>query len=194
MLRSGFKRGVCMPSRAKVLARRKIYQGHIISLREDRVREPGGVVTRREVVVHPGAVVIIPVLPDGRVVLVRQYRHAAGQALWELVAGTLEPGEKPLQGARRELQEETGYRARRVKLLLDFFSSPGFATERMYLVEARGLAHSRARPDRDERISVGRFTLRQIAGLLHRKAFHDAKTLVGLLWLLGRETTGRPLV
>jgi ADP-ribose diphosphatase len=178
-----------MPSRAKVLASRKIYTGRIISLREDRVREPGGVLTRRELVVHPGAVVVLPRLPDGRVVLVRQYRHAAGRALWELVAGTLEPGEKPLQAARRELREETGYLARRMTPVLDFFSSPGFLTERMYLVEAHGLTRSRPCPDTDEHITVGRFTLRQIAALLRRNTFRDAKTLVGLLWILrGRQS------
>lgn len=155
----------------------------MLTLRIERLVEPGGVRAEREVVCHPDSVVVLPRLSDGRVVLVRQYRHAAGQPLWELVAGSLQPGEKPLQAARRELAEETGYRARRLTAVLDFFASPGFLTERLHLVEARGLKVFRARPEPDERITVGRFTRRQVTTLLRRKKIRDAKTLVGLLWM-----------
>ncbi len=180
-----------MPAQARILASRKVFTGKIISVRVDQVEEPGGVRARREVVVHPGAVVVIPSLSDGRVVLVRQYRHAAGRALWELVAGTLEPGEKPLAAARRELQEETGYRARRLKTLLSFFSSPGVMTERMHLVEARGLTRARACPDADERLEVRLFTRSELAAMLKRGTFNDAKTLVGLLCILSRHPASR---
>ena len=96
-----------------------------VELKVDRVIEPGGVETTREVVCHPGSVVVVPHLPDGRLILVRQYRHAVQESLWELVAGGMEPGETPRQSARRELQEEAGYRARVLKPLLGVLPEPG---------------------------------------------------------------------
>lgn len=173
-----------MSSRLRIISSRTIYSGKILELKLDRVIEPGGVAANREVVLHRGSVVIVPHLSDGRLVLVRQYRYAVRRFLWELVAGGLERGETPPAAARRELLEETGYRARRVKLLCDFYSTPGITSERMFLLEARGLTKSKASPDPDERIQVGYFTLNQLAGMLRRKEIHDAKTLVGVLWLL----------
>ena len=101
--------------------------------------EPGGVKATREVVCHRGSVVVLPRLDDGRVLLVRQFRYAAGKSLWELVAGGIELGETPAAAARRELLEETGYRARTLRPLFHFYASPGFLSERMFLFEARGL-------------------------------------------------------
>jgi ADP-ribose pyrophosphatase len=173
-----------VPSRLRVLSSQTIYSGKVVQLKVDRVAEPGGVLTTREVVCHPGSVVVLPQLPDGRVVMVRQYRYPTRQWLWELVAGGIEAGESPRQGGRRELLEETGYRARIFKLLFDFYPSPGFLSERMFLVEARGLTRSKAQPEIDERIQVGRFTRAQLLKMLRRKRIRDAKTLVGILWLL----------
>jgi ADP-ribose diphosphatase len=173
-----------LPGRLRVVRSRTIYSGKIVQLKVDRVIEPGGVATQREVVCHSGSVVVIPQLPDGRVVLVRQYRYPVRQRLWELVAGGLERGETPTEAGRRELLEETGYLARTVKLLGDFYSSPGFLDERMFLVEARGLTPSKARPESDERIRVGRFTPAQLLSMLRHHKLCDAKTLVGVLWLL----------
>jgi ADP-ribose pyrophosphatase len=173
-----------LPGRLRVISSRTLYSGRVVELKLDRVIEPGGVTADREVVRHRGSVVVVPHLPDGRLVVVRQYRYAARQWLWELVAGGLEPGETPRAAARRELLEETGYRARSVKLLCDFYSSPGFLSERMFLVEARGLTRSKACPEPDERIRVGRFTLGQLVKMLRSQEIHDAKTLVGILWLL----------
>jgi len=158
-------------------------------LRVDRIVEPGGVTVEREVVHHPGSVVILAHSDDGGIVLVRQYRYAAKQSLWELIAGGLELGERPLAAARRELLEETGYRAEKLRLLFDFFPSPGILTEKMFLVEATGLTQSKARPDSDERIEVGHFTPFQVMKMIKSRRIRDAKTLVGLFWLLLAKST-----
>ena len=107
-----------------------------------------------------------------------------GRALWELVAGSLEEGESVKRAARRELLEETGYRARSIKPLLSFYSSPGFLTERMHLVEARDLTYAGANPEADERIETREFSAKEIKKLLADKKLKDGKTLVGLLWNL----------
>ncbi len=143
-----------MPKHARVLKSKTLFRGRVIQLKVEQVVEPGGIQTTREVVCHRGSVVVISHLPDGRVILVRQYRHAVKESLWELVAGGIEPGETPRQSARRELQEETGYRARTLKPLLEFYPSPGILSEKMHLVEARDLTLSKAQPDADERIET----------------------------------------
>jgi len=168
----------------RILKSRMVYDGRLVKLRVDRVIEPGGIEATREVVGHPGSVVVLPLLPGGRVLLVRQFRYAAGKSLWELVAGGLEPGEPVLRAARRELLEEAGYRARRVRRLFSFFPSPGIISERMHLVEASGLLPDKAQPEADERIKVGIFTLAQVREMLRRHRIEDGKTLAGLSWLL----------
>jgi ADP-ribose pyrophosphatase len=170
--------------RLRILSSQSLYKGKIVQLKLDEVVEPGGVTAQREVVCHGGSVVVVPRLPDGRVVLVRQYRYATRRWLWELVAGGMERGESPLEAARRELLEETGYRARQFTQWFDFYPSPGFLSERMFLVEARLLTRSKARPEADERIQVGHFTPSRLLKMLRRKEIRDGKTLVGLLWLL----------
>ncbi|HUY14382.1 MAG TPA: NUDIX hydrolase [Terriglobia bacterium] len=155
----------------------------MVELRVDRIVEPGGIEASRELVMHPGSVVVLPVFPDGRVILVRQFRYAAQRTLWELVAGGLEPREKPFQAAGRELQEETGYRARRFKPLFSFFPSPGILAERMHLVMAQDLTPGEARPEEDERLEVRIFKRAELAKKLREKKIEDAKTLIGLMWL-----------
>lgn len=173
-----------MRTRARVLHSRTIYKGKAVGLMLDRIIEPGGVRTLREVVHHPGSVVIVPLFPDGSVLLVRQYRHPAGRFLWELVAGTLERCEAPSSAAKRELAEETGYRARHWRHLFDFYPSPGILDEKMHLFSARGLTREKARPEPDERISVRRFTRGELRRMISSRKIRDAKTLVGLLWIL----------
>jgi ADP-ribose pyrophosphatase len=175
---------IAMGSRVRVLTSKSVYEGRVVRLKVDRVVEPGGIEATREVVLHAGSVVVLPRLPDGRVLLVRQFRYAAGCPLWELVAGGVEPGESLRAAARRELLEETGYRTRRITPLLEFFPSPGILSERMHLFEAADLTRSDARPEPDERIRVGIFTLQQIRKMLRARRIRDGKTLVGLSWLL----------
>jgi ADP-ribose pyrophosphatase len=163
-----------------------LYRGRVLALRRETIVEPAGVRTTREIVVHPGSVVLLPVLRDGRVVLVRQYRHAAGARLWELVAGTLEPGERPLTAARRELAEETGYGARHLRLIFSFFPSPGFLTEKMHLIEARSLTAGAPRPEADEQIEVAAFAPGELRRMIRSRKLVDGKTLIGILWHFGR--------
>ncbi len=172
-----------MQKSARILESKTIYRGRVVELKVDRVIEPGGVETTREVVCHAGSVVIVPHLPDSRLILVRQYRHAVQESLWELVAGGIERGETPRQSARRELLEETGYDAGIIEPLLDFYPSPGILSEKMHLVEAWDLTPSQGQPDADERIETGFFTVDKVMEMIQSKEICDGKTLVGILLL-----------
>ncbi len=179
--------------KATVRSSQVVFRGRVFRVRRDWVEEPtlSGEARRpaamREVVEHAGSVVVLPVFPDGRILLVRQYRHAAGDFLWELVAGHIEPGERPLPAARRELKEETGYRARRFEHMVTFFPTPGFLTEQMHLYRATGLRAGQARPEADEEFEVRAFKQRELERMLRRGKLRDGKTLVGvLLELRGR--------
>ncbi len=169
---------------AEILSSEMIYQGRVFGLRRDEVVEPSGVRTTREVITHPGSVVVLPVLPDGRIVMIRQYRHATRQYLWELVAGRKEPEETPKQGAARELLEETGYRAKRFKVFLDVFPTPGFLEERMYLLLAEGLTAGEAQPEEDEKIEVRPFKVKDLKQMIKSGRLKDAKSIAGLLYYL----------
>src|SRR6202166_1390095 len=120
--------------KARILRSKTIYSGPVFGIRRDELIEPGGVRTTREVITHSGSVVVLPVLEDGRVLLIRQYRHAARTFLWELVAGRIDEGESPRKPARRELIEEPGYRERGFRIFLAFFPSPGFLEEKMFIL------------------------------------------------------------
>jgi ADP-ribose pyrophosphatase len=174
-----------MEQQARTLESKTIYKSRVIELRLDRIVEPDGLETTREVVYHPGSVVVVPHLPDGRLVLVRQYRYAVRESLWELVAGGLEEGETPIQAGKRELMEEAGYQAAVIEPRLHFYPSPGVLAETMHLVEAFDLTPAKAEADEDERIEVGAFTISELLDMIKRKEIHDSKTLVGLLFLFG---------
>src|SRR5450631_2438924 len=124
---------------ATVVSSNVLFKGRVFTLKRDRVIEPSGIVTTREMIAHPGSAVVLPVFPDGRILLIRQYRHAARQYMWELVAGHREPHETFLESAPRELQEETGYTARRFTKLLDIYPSPGLLSEKMVIYLAEDL-------------------------------------------------------
>ena len=168
--------------KAKVLRSEIIYEGKAFGVRRDELIEPTGVRTVREVVTHPGSVVVLPVLADGRIVMVRQYRHACRQYLWELVAGRMERGENVKDGARRELREETGYRANKISVFLDVFPTPGFLEERMYLLRAEGLTAGKAQPEADEKIIVAAFTRKELEKMMRSGKLRDAKSIAGLLF------------
>lgn len=168
--------------KSKILRSKIIYKGPIFGVRRDEVLEPTGVRTTREVITHPGSVVVMPVLPDRRIILIRQYRHAARQFLWELVAGRMDPGESVRQAAARELIEETGYRARRFRVFLDVFPTPGFLEERMYVLLAQGLALGEAEPEDDEKIIAKAFTRAELEKMIRHGKLRDAKSIAGLLF------------
>ena len=184
MPRKKSRRTAAPRAKAHILRSKTVYRGSIFSVRRDEVIEPGGVRATRELVTHPGSVVVLPVLPDGRILLVRQYRHAAGQFLWELVAGRKEPGENPKRGAARELLEETGYRARRFRVFLDVFPTPGFLTERMFILLAEGLSAGEAQPEADEKIATRAFTRAELRDMIRRGRLRDAKSIAGILYYL----------
>jgi ADP-ribose pyrophosphatase len=167
---------------ARILRSKVIYKGPVFGVRRDEVLEPGGIRTTREVITHPGSVVVLPVLPDGRILLIRQYRHATRRFLWELVAGRMEPGETPRRAAARELIEETGYRAGKYRVFLDLFPTPGFLEERMYILLAQKLTSGDARPEVDEKIISRAFTYSQLEQMIRRGKLRDAKTIAGLLY------------
>jgi ADP-ribose pyrophosphatase len=166
----------------KILHSKVLYKGPIFGVRRDEVLEPNGLRTTREVITHPGSVVVMPVLPDGRIILIRQYRHAARRFLWELVAGRMDPGESVRQAAARELIEETGYRAKRLRVFLDLFPTPGFLEERMYILLAEGLTLGKAEPEEDEKIVAKTYTRAELEKMIHRGVLRDAKSIAGLLY------------
>jgi len=172
------------PAIAQILSSETIYDGPIFGVRRDQVLEPGGLRTTREVITHPGSVVVLPLLPDRRILLIRQYRHATRQYLWELVAGRIDAGESPRVAAARELMEETGYRAKRFKIFLDVFPTPGFLEERMYILLAEGLTPGEAHPEEDEKISAKSFTRTQVESMIRTGKLRDAKTIAGVLFYL----------
>jgi ADP-ribose pyrophosphatase len=141
-----------------------------------------GTQLERHVVIHPGAVVILPVLSDGRIVLIRQHRIAVDSELIELPAGTLEPGEQPITTARRELIEETGYTAGTLTHALKFYSSPGFMQEEMHLFKATGLIPGPTAMEDGEKIEPLIVDLAEAVKLISRGEIRDAKTIIGILW------------
>ncbi len=161
-------------TRAKILKSEIIYEGHAFGVRRDEIIEPTGVHTVRDVVTHPGSVVVLPVLPDGRIVMVRQYRYATRRRM--------ERGEDPKKGAQRELLEETGYRARKFSVFLDLFPTPGFLEERMYLLLAQGLTAGVAEPEEDEKLVVAAYRRRQLEQMMRTGKLRDAKSIAGLLF------------
>ncbi len=157
---------------------KEIYRGRIFDVRLDRVREDG-VEYEREIVEHRGSAVVVPVFDDLTVGLVRQYRHAAGEFLLEVPAGSLEAGEDPESGARRELEEEVGVVAGRVEKLAEFFVSPGFLSELMHVYLATELAATVQRLEFDEIIAVRRVSFDDLFEMIRAGEIRDAKTICG---------------
>lgn len=165
----------------RTLNSRLVYDGRLIRLRVDEVALQNGRRTVREVVEARGAVGIVALDAEGRVILVRQYRRPARRELWEIPAGTLEPGEDPAACAHRELAEETGFTADEILPLAGFYTSPGFCDEWMHLFLARGLKEGSQAPEDDESIRVARVPLTEALAMIRTGDICDAKTIAGLL-------------
>ncbi len=164
----------------------KIYCGRIINLRKDKVTLPNGKESTREIVEHPGAVVILAQDKQNKLIMVKQFRKAVEDLLLELPAGTIEPGEEMISCAQRELEEETGYKAQKWEKIFDFYSSPGFCNEKLILYFARELTSTKSNTDHDEFIEVVQINKENIQLLLQKNQIRDAKTLIGILWWLNR--------
>lgn len=164
----------------RVLHRDRIFEGRVVKLDVDRIVEPSGAEVRREIVRHPGAAVLLAVTPERRVLFVRQYRYAAGEEMLEVPAGTLDPGESPEETARRELVEETGYAARSLSKLAEFYPSPGILTERMHLFLATDLERGEASPEDDEHLVLLELPVSEALRLEVGSELKDAKTIIAL--------------
>ena len=167
--------------RERLIASRTVFEGRLIAVRVDEVELPDGKRATREIVPHPGAVVIAPLLDDGRVVMIQQYRHAAGKVLWELPAGLLEAGEDPEQAARRELAEEVGYEAGEMRRLFSAYLSPGFSGELAHVFLARRLRKVEARAESDEHIRAALLPLSEAVAMVRRGEVQNAPAICGLL-------------
>jgi ADP-ribose pyrophosphatase len=163
----------------EVTSSKTLYNGKVFDIRVDEIRE-GGVEYKRDIVVHKGSAVLIPVFDDGTVALVRQYRHAAGKYLLELPAGTLEAGEDPEGAARRELEEEIGVTAEKLEKLIEFYVSPGFLTEKMHLFVATGLKYVGQKLETDEILTIERHPLPTLLDMIKDREIEDAKTIIGI--------------
>jgi len=159
---------------------KNIYTGRVITLNIDTVALPNGLTVDLETIRHPGASAVVPMKADGTVVLIRQFRHAAGGFIYEIPAGKLNPGEDPLSCAARELEEEIGYRASSFTLLSSIFTAPGFADEVIHVYKATGLTQGRQQLDRDEVLEVIEMPLVDAIGKIEDGTIRDAKTIVGL--------------
>jgi ADP-ribose pyrophosphatase len=178
--------------REEIVDSERIYAGRIVTLRKDTVRLEDGRVATREIIEHRPAVAIVPITDDGRIVLVRQWRVPANAELLEVPAGVIEPDEDIEVGLQRELQEETGYRAARVRRLAGFFVAPGYTTEFIHVYLAEGLSESRLQADEDEEITVELHTLDEALALIQRGEIRDGKSIIGLYALaLERTLHGR---
>lgn len=163
---------------------KEVYQCRLFRVTEDEARDPKtGFTIKRAIVRHRGSAVMMAVDEKKRILLVRQFRLPANQYMWELPAGSVDPGEKPLQTARRELVEETGYKAKKWEKLISFYPSPGFVDERMTIYLATGLTAGTATPMDDEQIEARWFTARELDELIRTGKIEDGKTVVGfLMW------------
>jgi ADP-ribose pyrophosphatase len=171
---------------AKVLSSKEMYRGPVFWVTSDRVVEPGGIEVRRDIIRHPGSVVVLAVNevgPEPQILLEVQYRYTVGKKIWELPAGRIDPGETELAGAKRELLEETGFTAKSWRRILKFHASPGFLAETMAVFLARGLKPGIAQPEADEVIDVRFVTLSKALKMVKTGQIGDAKTICGVLWL-----------
>jgi ADP-ribose pyrophosphatase len=170
----------------RVEAEKELFQGRIIRLVERKLRLPNGRRTTYHIVEHPGAVAIVPVHANGDVVLLKQFRPTIGKEIYEIPAGTMEKGEAPLATAKREIIEETGFKAKRWEKIADFYTAPGFCDERMHVYLARDLTPAQADGDVDEILRPVRMSIDAALKLIKTRRIRDAKSIAGLLIYHGR--------
>lgn len=178
------------PEAGDQIATRRIYTGRVVSLDLDTVRYPNGERGELEMIRHPGAAAVVPMVTapdaaDPAILLIRQYRYAAGGPVWEVPAGRLEPGESPEACARRELAEEAGRSAERVEYLTTIFTTPGFTDERIHLFVAYGLGTHEHRREADELIEVHTVSVREVLRMIRDGEMSDAKSIAAVLYLAG---------
>lgn len=172
-------------SKPRILSTRTVFRGKVFYVTSDQVIEPSNIRVRRDILRHPGSVVVLAVdesRAEPRVLLEYQYRYAADQFLWELPAGRIDEGESELAAAKRELMEETGYTAARWQLALKYYASPGFMDETMAIYLARGLRRGKAQPESDESIRKRLVPLSDVVQKIMKGRIHDGKTVAGVLW------------
>jgi ADP-ribose pyrophosphatase len=168
----------------KIVSSREVYKCKLFRVTEEEATDPSGFDIKRSIVRHMGSAVMMAVDEKKRILLVRQFRLPAGRSLWELPAGKLDEGEKPLEAARRELKEETGYQARKWKKLVSYWPSPGFVAEKMTIFLATGLTAGDAEPMEDERIECRWFKRKELDGMIRDGKIEDGKTIIGFLtWM-----------
>lgn len=177
------------PEKARLISSKVAYEGPLFRVNHDKLIEPSGLRSERDVIRHNGSVVILAMdksksRKDPWIVMERQYRHAANQFLWEIPAGKMDPGEDPLAAAKRELAEETGYSAKSWKPLVEYWASPGFLGETMKVFLAEGLVAGETRPDEDEEIDFRLVKLSDVVKMIKKGGIHDGKTLVSVLLYL----------
>lgn len=164
----------------KQITSARVFEGRFIKVRVDEVMLPTGKKVTREVIEHPGAVAVVAVRADGSVIMVKQYRHAAGKVLLEIPAGKLDKNESPDDCASRELEEETGYKAARLRKLASVYTTPGFTDEIIHIYLAEDLSQAMQNTDEDEFIDIEYYSPEQLTALIKAGQIEDAKTLLGL--------------
>ena len=165
------------------LSSKIIFQGRFLDVREDEVRLPNDETTTREWINHPGAACIVPILPDGQIALIRQYRYPVLQEMIELPAGKLDPGESPEECAKRELEEEIGYKTSKLTYLTHIHPAIGFASEKMWLYLAEELEKTERNTDHDEFVELIPTTVANAVSMVWERKITDVKTIIGILWL-----------
>lgn len=166
----------------KTMKSERVYEGKIVNLRIDTVELPDKKYSKREIVEHPGSVGIIPITDDGHIILVKQFRKPVEKSLLEIPAGKIEINEEPKETAFRELYEETGFVASELEYLFEFYTSPGFSNEKMYLFVAKELVEGEAKPDGDEYIDVLKVKIEDSIKMILRGEIVDSKTIIGILY------------
>lgn len=164
----------------KTMKCERVYEGKILNLRIDTVELPEKKYSKREIIEHPGGVGIIPVTDDNCVILIKQYRKAVDRFLLEIPAGKLEVNEEPRQTAIRELKEETGYKAENLKYLLEFYTSPGYCNEKIYLFLASGLIEGETKLDDGEYCDIEKYNIEELVKMIDRGEIIDSKTIIGI--------------